>query len=85
MQAEIAEASLVAEWAVVEEICNEMVLLQAQVETFRETMAKTNAIAYQSQDHLTVANARITHFLNKMHQVKHTRESWKMTANTYKA
>ena len=48
-------------------------------------MAKTNAIAYQSQNQLQAANARITRFMNQMHEVKHERESWKMTTNTYKA
>ena len=62
-----------------------MVLLQAQVEAFRETMAKTNAIAYQSRDQLNATNARISRFMNQMHEVKHERESWKMMVNTYKA
>ena len=48
-------------------------------------MEKTNAIAYQSQNQLNAANARITRFMNQMHEVKHERESWKMTVNTYKA
>ena len=61
-----------------------MVLLQAQVEAFREIMAKTNVVAYQSRDQLNVANARINQFMNQMHEVKHERESWKMMANTYK-
>lgn len=72
------------QWVAVEQIHNKMVLLQSQVEVFRETMAKTNVIAYGSQDQLNVYNARVTHFMNQMHEVKHERELWKMTMNTYK-